>query len=322
MLFYYLKCDFVWEFQPRITENAASSSFFNGMNTLSLLPVITKPTRITDSSCTLIDNIFSSYLSNFTSGILTADITDHLPIFIVYRKFFSSSVQLPQKISFRIINETSLVNLCRGLNCENLSELIYENDLDKSIELLNEKILYYYNIHCPIKTKFISPKDIDKPWINLQLKNDMKKRQSYFRLFKQNLISKREYNSFRNFVTHNIRVAKKEYYKKIFADLKSNTKKTWNLINNILQSNRKRKDCDLKAVIFNNQTYNSDSEIAKAFNKHFSSVGNNIDASIQSDDRSSNTSILNSSLSNSFFFKLTTSCQVNKIIVSIHFQRR
>ena len=33
----------------KINEDAASSSFFNGMNTLSLLPVITKMTRITDS---------------------------------------------------------------------------------------------------------------------------------------------------------------------------------------------------------------------------------------------------------------------------------
>ena len=52
----------------------------------------------------------------------------------------------------------------------------------------------------------------------------MKKRQAYFRLLKQNLIANREYNSFRNFVTLNIRVAKKEYYKKLFADLKSDKK--------------------------------------------------------------------------------------------------
>ena len=97
-------------------------------------------------------------------------------------------------------------------------------------------------------------------------------------------------------------------------------KNTWNLANNILQSNRKREVYELKSVVFNNQTYNSNSEIAKAItifrNYHFSSVGNNIDASIQSDNRSLNTSILNSSMSNSFFFKPTTSFQVNKIISS------
>ena len=88
-----------------------------------------------------------------------------------------------------------------------------------------EKVLHHYNLHVPIKTEFISSKDIEKPWINLELKNCMKKHQTYFRLFKQNLISEREYNVFRNFVTVCIRLAKNEYYEKLFADLKSNTKK-------------------------------------------------------------------------------------------------
>ena len=40
------------------------------------------PTRITDSSTTLIDNIFTNELHfNLTSGIMFNDISDHLPIF-------------------------------------------------------------------------------------------------------------------------------------------------------------------------------------------------------------------------------------------------
>jgi exonuclease III len=49
----------------------------------SLFPVINKPTRITSSSATLIDNIFidPSDISNSTSGILLWDISDHFPVF-------------------------------------------------------------------------------------------------------------------------------------------------------------------------------------------------------------------------------------------------
>ena len=50
--------------------------------TYSLGPLIDKPTRITDTSATLIDNIFTNELHhNLTSGILFNDISDHLPIF-------------------------------------------------------------------------------------------------------------------------------------------------------------------------------------------------------------------------------------------------
>ena len=52
------------------------------MYSLCLYPLIDKPTRVTESSATLIDNIFTNELRhNLTCGILFNDISDHLPIF-------------------------------------------------------------------------------------------------------------------------------------------------------------------------------------------------------------------------------------------------
>ena len=48
----------------------------------SFYPLILRPTRITSTSATLIDNIFVNSLEdNFTSGLLLTNISDHLPIF-------------------------------------------------------------------------------------------------------------------------------------------------------------------------------------------------------------------------------------------------
>ena len=46
-------------------------------------PLITRPTRITSNTATLIDNIFTNnLLNNFSvSGLMFCDISDHLPIF-------------------------------------------------------------------------------------------------------------------------------------------------------------------------------------------------------------------------------------------------
>ena len=51
----------------------------------SLLPTITKPTRVTSHSETLIDNIFCNNILNAQalSGILYTDISDHYPIFYI-----------------------------------------------------------------------------------------------------------------------------------------------------------------------------------------------------------------------------------------------
>ena len=51
---------------------------------LGMYPLIDKPSRITYSSGTLIDNIFTNELnSNIISGFLINDISDHIPVFCV-----------------------------------------------------------------------------------------------------------------------------------------------------------------------------------------------------------------------------------------------
>ena len=60
-----------------------ASTFYNDMNAMALIPIIYKPTRLTNTSCTLFDNICVSNLRNLFSGIFTIDISDNLPIFII-----------------------------------------------------------------------------------------------------------------------------------------------------------------------------------------------------------------------------------------------
>ena len=49
---------------------------------LDLLPVITKPTRITNHTVTLTDHIYTNNVNRLTSGIVAVDISDHLPVFV------------------------------------------------------------------------------------------------------------------------------------------------------------------------------------------------------------------------------------------------
>ena len=60
----------------------STRNFLDMMYSLGLYPLIDKPTSITDTTATLIDNIFTNELHHkLTSGILFIDISDHLPIF-------------------------------------------------------------------------------------------------------------------------------------------------------------------------------------------------------------------------------------------------
>ena len=57
------------------------------MLTTGYLPVITKPTRVTDHSPTLLYHIYSNSKSlNYTSDIVITGVADHLGTFYVSRK--------------------------------------------------------------------------------------------------------------------------------------------------------------------------------------------------------------------------------------------
>ena len=53
---------------------------------MNLFPLITKPSRITRSTATLIDNIFTNNIEgNIERGLLVKDISDQLPVFALYQ---------------------------------------------------------------------------------------------------------------------------------------------------------------------------------------------------------------------------------------------
>ena len=73
------------------------------------IPTITKPTRVTTSSATLIDHIYTNDLKNkFTNGIILTDVADHFGIFHI--KHMHSHNASGQKLKqIRIINEQNKI---------------------------------------------------------------------------------------------------------------------------------------------------------------------------------------------------------------------
>ena len=64
--------------------HAGTGNFVDCLFSNLFLPTINRPTRITDSSITLVDNIFTNApLVNPLSCVLYSDISDHLHVFVV-----------------------------------------------------------------------------------------------------------------------------------------------------------------------------------------------------------------------------------------------
>ena len=69
-----------------------NNKFLDILSTYALSPCISKPTRITPTSSTLIDNIFTNTINKDSlSGVFYYDISDHLPIFLISMQLRSNN---------------------------------------------------------------------------------------------------------------------------------------------------------------------------------------------------------------------------------------
>ena len=68
----------------RYDKHGDTTNFVDQLYSFGLHPLITRPTRITRDTKTLIDNIFTTDLCSYNqSGLIINDISDHLPIYVV-----------------------------------------------------------------------------------------------------------------------------------------------------------------------------------------------------------------------------------------------
>ena len=132
------------------------NSFVNQLFSNGYYPLITKPTRITASSKTLIDNIYTNELCfPVVCGILLNDISDHLPIFTCIRyddllgsvKYTGDADQ-----NVRIINDNSMYNLQNQLYLCDWGT-VFETDNIKKYYLFLSKFQDVFDKWCPIKKK-------------------------------------------------------------------------------------------------------------------------------------------------------------------------
>ena len=80
-------------------QHKATNEFLDSLSCNMVLPYIIQPTRITSHSKSIINNIFSNYISQeIISGNLTSTISDYLPQFLNAPHIFSNAPNKKSKI--------------------------------------------------------------------------------------------------------------------------------------------------------------------------------------------------------------------------------
>ncbi len=167
-----------------LNPNKVNDDFINTIYSMNLYPKITRPTRITSHCATLIDNIFTNDIINSTiSGLLVSDISDHLPVFMVYDSNYKCT-QPAKKAEYRRVRTEESINAFKnGLMSQNWDILYNENNINCAYEEFLKIFKRLYNKHCPVKISNRKLKYIDHPWITKGLQNACKKKNTLYKEF-------------------------------------------------------------------------------------------------------------------------------------------
>nr|CAH7729450.1 unnamed protein product [Callosobruchus chinensis] len=172
---------------------------------------INEPTRITPSSATCIDVIFTnSGLSELVAGVgvyLTDDISDHHAIFC-HLKLDIIKTQ-PKIITYRDFKNFSKDLFLEDLNLVPWYQTYYMNNIEDKISFLTTKILQLFEIHAPVvRARITKPY---APWLTPNLKKMMSERDKALRNYKRtrDLKALSFYRQLRNSVVNAVRLEKK-----------------------------------------------------------------------------------------------------------------
>ena len=110
-------------------ESDTGHTFSNVMLSQSIMPVITKPTRIDDNNgtCSLLDNIFIPNPINYLLGLLLSGLSDHYPVFIICKDLLGSSHEyqsIGRVIEYRNLSEANLSNFYADLSNFNFMNIV------------------------------------------------------------------------------------------------------------------------------------------------------------------------------------------------------
>ena len=135
-------------------ERSLCQDFLDLMLSKSYAPTITKPTRITESTATLIDNIFVSGTSNVQSGIIVNDISDHFPVYtLVSNVICNSSSKTNQSAGSRDFSEPNLSRLKEALDSADWFAVYNNNDVNVSFNNFMDIIMNNLNSSIPIRQR-------------------------------------------------------------------------------------------------------------------------------------------------------------------------
>ena len=294
--------------------------------------IISRPTRITDHSSTLIDHVFTNQVVKVVStSVVSIDLSDHLGTYVRIsldpsfdrttshlNANYAPGHNIDQPREYRIFNEANnetFKGLIKDETWQELDGLGAEARYEKFCDIYTK----HYNTAYPLNTQRTRRKHErvnPKPWVTSWLEDAFnRKNLLYLEFVKEPSIqNKTKYDKMKKFCEKHKNKAKSRYYKKYFDEHSDNSRKQWQMINSLLNRNIKKTGIS-KLVDKDGNVASNPSEISDKFNEYFSNIASDLKSKIcgQEDFRSYE-AFLNDPVPLSIFLRPADNVEISGII--------
>ena len=267
----------------KIDRHENTGKFLELNLSMNILPTIYKPTRVTHSTATLIDNIYisGSLKQNSKSCILLSDLSDHFPCLTMVGTN-TPEERNPLIFKTRSIKDETIEEIKHHLQNKSWDSL-NESTTNDGYNLILEEITSCLDKYAPEKTIVIPyNKIIKEPWMTAALiKSSLEKDKLYKKAigYDKNHPKYLTYVAYRNRYNSVKRLAKHAYYSEKIQQFQHNSKKLWNFLKFVIgKENNKKLSTD--SFVVNEEMISDPSLISNKFCNFFSNVGKKLAESI------------------------------------------
>ncbi len=309
----------------RIYEKKCYYEFFDSFMSLGFIPKISLPTRIANTTSTLIDNILvNNHHEQSIAGISTSKISDHQLIFMCEETDIKKARPVSKYIKIRKNDEKSLENFKSQLQSADLVNSIPHDphcDPNISYNIISEEIGKSIAANLPTKlVKYNKKRHLHDPWMTHDVLEQINHKN---KLYKKRLMIEKgtekykkideKFQTSEKLVKKLKLIAKRNYYFNAFNKCKHDIKNTWKTIYEITNKQR-NKSKDIEKLIINNQPTDNKQEIANTFNDYFANVGNTLTNTVELRSGKAFSDYLLTPINTQFEFTTITEDNVKHII--------
>ena len=258
-----------------------TGEFFYLMSSNSCLPLITRPTRVTANSATLIDNIFTNHFDcslQSSKGIFVTDITDHYPVFHINHQIFASETEF--YMERRLYNQRNKQAFLQVLQETDWSDIFNIPGTQSCFNTFHGKLVSLLNKSFP-KVRIKKRYNNRKPWLSDALRNSIKLKNKLYYKYKKisSVYNGTCYKSYKQILQKTLIAAEEQYYDELVTRNKDNMKKSWGIIIDIINKN-KNPVHRTKFKLSNGSVTTDKMSVSEHFNDFFINIGPNLAKSI------------------------------------------